>query len=304
MDLNAVNLFVTSARAGSLSAAARQTGVPIPPLSRRIRSLEAELGTRLFERGPRGLVLTHVGTQLLGDVAPALALLAEAKQRLRDASGIAGLLRLSIPPHFEPIWSLFGIFRQRYPAVRFDIFVTDRRVDLVADGVDVAIRVGEKGAKSYEGRVVSSYRHQVVAAPELLERHPITSPEDLLSVPCACWRTAGPSVWSLGCTEVRLKPTAVTNDYAHLLAIALSSEAVTEVPPFLAHDAVQHGLLVPILPDHPFPACDVRALVVEERAMTSLVRQFLSFIEDRLPGVLTGAPPQDGCHPSAPILPS
>ena len=168
----------------------------------------------------------------------------------------------------------------------FDIFVTDRRVDLVADGVDVAIRIGERGFKSYEGRTLTQYRHRVVATRALLKNHPITAPEDLLSIPCGCWRTPGPSVWRLGGVELRLEPILVTNDYIHLLTLALSGEAVTEVPPFLACRALQEGLLAPVLPDHPLPGQEVRALVVEQRAMTSLVRQFLDFIDDELPGTL------------------
>lgn len=286
MDLNSLGLFVASAQAGSLSEASRQTGVSLPTLSRRVRALEADLGMRLFERGPQGLALTPAGTQLLDDTAPALASLTQAEQRLHDSSGVAGTLRISTPPHFEPLWTVLSEFGHRYPAVHFDVFVTDRRIDLVGDGVDVAIRVGDKGFKSYEGRAITRYRHQVVAAPALLADHPVTIPEDLLSIPCVCWRTPGPAVWSLGGVELRLEPMLVTNDYAHLLSLALSGEAVTEVPPFLAHDAVQDGRLVPVLPNHPLPGQDVRALVVEKRAMTSLVRQFLEFIEDELSAAL------------------
>ncbi|WP_428635235.1 LysR family transcriptional regulator [Sedimenticola sp.] len=151
MDLNALELFVVSARSGSLSEAARRTGIPLPTLSRKVRRLEDDIGMRLLERGPTGLVLTQLGTRLLAEVEPALSMLTQAEHSIRDATRVAGTLRISIPPHFKPLWANLSRFLDRFPAVSFDVFVTDRRVDLVADGIDVALRIGEGGHVSYAG---------------------------------------------------------------------------------------------------------------------------------------------------------
>lgn len=280
MDLNAVKLFVQAAEAGSISEAARRTGIPLPTLSRQLRKLEDDLGMRLLERGPRGLALTPAGNQLIADAQPALASLAQAEQRLHDVSGVAGRLRISMPPHLEPLWPLFRSFGRRYPAVTFDIFVTDRRVDLVADGIDIAIRVGERGSAGYVGRTLTRYRHRLVASPKLVATHPIASPSDLTRVPCACWRSSGAAVWHLGDTEVELEPVLVTNDYGHLLRLAEAGDVVTEVPPFLAVRGLQEGQLVEPLPEHPLPENPMRALVVERRAMSPLVRQFLDYASE------------------------
>jgi DNA-binding transcriptional LysR family regulator len=288
MDLNSLELFVAAAEAGSLSEAARRNGVPLPTLSRRVRTLEEDLGVRLVERGPKGLALTPAGTQLLAEAAPALATLSQAEQRLYDASGVAGTLRVSLPPHFEPMWSVFSEFGRRYPAVRFDVFVTDRRVDLVADGVDVVLRVGEGGYSSYVGRTLTRYRHRVVAAPSLLQGVEIESPADLRNLACASWRTGGPPSWTLGDVQLRLDPVLVTNDYEHLLQMAVSGQAITEVPPFLASEPLQDGRLIEVLPDHPMPLQSIRALVVDTRALAPLVRQFLDFAANAVPGALGG----------------
>ena len=277
MDLNAVKLFVQAAEAGSISAAARMSGVPLPTLSRQLRKLEDQLGTRLLERGPRGLALTPAGSQLISDAQPALASLAQAEQRLHDASGVAGRLRISMPPHLEALWPLLRTFGARYPAVTFDVFVTDRRVDLVADGIDVAIRVGERGNAGYVGRTLTRYRHRLVASPRFLERHPLAVPQDLTRVPCACWRSPGSTIWHLGDAEVALDPVLVTNDYAHLLQLAVGGDVVTEVPPFLAARGLQEGALVEPLPEYPMPEYPMRALVVERRSMSPLVRHFLDY---------------------------
>lgn len=290
MDLNALELFVAAAQVGSLSEAARRSGVPLPTLSRRVRKLEDTLGVRLLERGPRGLALTPAGTQLLAEAEPALAALSQARQRLHDGSGMAGTLRVSLPPHFEPVWSVFSEFGRRYPAVHFDVFVTDRRVDLVADGIDVALRVGEEGHSSYVGRTVARYRHRVVAAPSLLRGVQLTGPGALLDLPCACWRTGAPPSWTLGDAPLKLAPVFVTNDYAHLLHLAVSGQAITELPPFLARDALRDGRLVEVLPEHPMPLQSVRILVIERRALSPLVRRFLDFAAQAAPTALGGQP--------------
>jgi DNA-binding transcriptional LysR family regulator len=237
---------------------------------------------RLLERGPRGLGLTPAGNQLLSDVQPALASLAQAERRLHDASGVAGRLRISMPPHLEALWPLFHAFRRRYPAVTFDVFVTDRRVDLVADGIDVALRFGERGAAGYVGRTLARYRHRLVASPALLATHPLTVPQDLTRVPCACWRSPTGSVWQLGDTEVELEPVFVTNDYLHLLRLAEAGDVVTEVPPFLAAPSLERGTLIEPLREHPLPENPMLALVVERRAMSPLVRQFLDYASENV----------------------
>ncbi len=286
MDLNGVKLFVQAAEAGSISEAARRTGIPLPTLSRQLRKLEDDLGIRLFERGPRGLALTAAGNQLASDAVPALASLAQAEQRLHDASGVAGRLRISMPPHLDALWELFRAFRRRHPAVTFDAFVTDRRVDLVADGIDIALRVGEQGTAGYVGRTLARYRHRLVASPKFLAAHPLRVPRDLARVPCACWRSPGASVWNLGGDEVALEPVLVTNDYLHLLRLAEAGDVVTEVPPFVAARALKQGRLVEPLPRHPLPDSPMRALVVERRAMSPLVRQFLDDLVDNAADVL------------------
>lgn len=284
MDLNAVKLFVQAAEAGSISEAARRTGIPLPTISRQLRKLEDDLGMRLLDRGPRGLALTPAGNQLLSDAQAALASLAQAEQRLHDASGMAGRLRISIPPHLEALWQLFRAFGRRYPAVTFEVFVTDRRVDLVADGIDVALRVGERGTAGYVGRTLTRYRHRLVASPKFLAAHPIKTPMDLTRVPCACWRSLGSSVWHLGDTVVNLDPVLVTNDYPHLLWLAEAGDVVTEVPPFLAARGLEQGRLVEPLPEHEHALPDVplRALVVERRSMSPLVRQFLEYCSENV----------------------
>lgn len=105
-------------------------------------------------------------------------------------------------------------------------------------------------------------------------------------MPIACWRASGPASWTLGERTLLLRPWITANDYRYLLELALAGEAVTEVPPYLAQHLLDAGRLVSVLPDHPMPEQLVRAVVVERRAMSPLVRPFLDFAAAKLPEAL------------------
>ncbi|MEG6992008.1 LysR family transcriptional regulator, partial [Pseudomonas aeruginosa] len=143
MDLNALRMFVGVVQAGSLSAAAARLEIPLPTLSRRVRELEHQLAVQLLERSVRGTRLTEAGMRLYENAARGVEILHEAEQALAsDQARLKGRLRLSLPPGFEPWWELLGVFQRRYPDIRVQVFTSERRIDLVEDGVDVALRVG------------------------------------------------------------------------------------------------------------------------------------------------------------------
>ncbi|WP_051644570.1 LysR family transcriptional regulator [Labrenzia sp. DG1229] len=286
IDLNAINLFVTAARAGSLSKAARSVGQPLPTVSRKIRQLEHDLGLRLFERSSKGLVLTNAGTRLLANAEPAIGILSQSVQGICDVAGIAGTLRLSVPPHMRPLWPVLLEFRDRYPAVHLEILVTNRHVDMIEDGIDVVLRIGESGGRNYVGRTLTRYRHKVLTAPNFLDTQRINTPSDLEKAVTACWQTDGPPAWILGDTSVQLNPIMMTNDYEHLLQLALDGQAIVEVPPFMAKDALTTGRLVEVLPDKPMPLRDIRLLVIEKRELAPLIRGFFDFASKAIPEAL------------------
>lgn len=288
MDLNQLESFVEAVRAGSLSEAARRTGVPLATVSRQLRQLEASLSTRLVERGSRGIKTTPAGQRLFERAERGLELIAEGQRELLHAEGIAGRLRLSIPPAFEPWWTLLSGFRKAHPGVTLDVLVSERRIDLAADGVDVAIRIGEVTRASYVGRRLAVYRHVLVAAPALARRHRIEQPDDLLEVPCAGWRTGTdpPLAWSLGERVVEPAPIVVVNDYAQLRALALAGEAVTELPPFLAREAIAARRLVRILPALALPQVPITAVMPERRHTSALVRAYIDYCVEHAPALL------------------
>ena len=292
MDLNAVRMFVAAVQAGSLSAAAARLDMALPTLSRRVRELEAELKVRLFERNARGVRLTDAGTRLYEHACRGVEALEDAARAVAsDEAQLRGTLRLSIPPSFEPWWDLIAAFQRCHPQVQVSVFTTERRVDLVEDGIDVALRVGEVVHDSMVGRRLLGYRHVLVASPQLLERvgEP-TSPEGLRHLPCGVWQQSGApgAIWQLG--DQRFEPLAmlVTNDYVHLRSRAIAAELLTELPPFLAHDALQRGKLKRVFPDLPMPAQDISLLYPSRRFVSSIVRAYIDFCQAHADAVCDG----------------
>jgi DNA-binding transcriptional LysR family regulator len=131
-----------------------------------------------------------------------------------------------------------------------------RRVDLIEDGIDVALRVGAIMHDPMVARRILSFRHILVASPELVERFGLPDePDALHRFPCAVWASLidVTARWALGGHVIEPKPVLATNDYHHLCSRALRGDVVTELPPFLAAAPIREKRLVPLLPQYPSP---------------------------------------------------
>lgn len=287
MDLDAVRMFVAVVQAGSLSAAAVRLGIPLPTLSRRIRELEQQLKVQLLERSRSGAKLTDAGARLYEHASRGIEVLIEAEQAVKsDQARLKGRLRLSLPQSFEPWWDLLAAFQRRYPDIQIHVYTTERRVDLIEDGIDVALRVGAIVHETMVARRVLAYRHVLVASPRLLKRFGMpTHPSALHRFPCGIWTSSidVPARWQLGEHVVELKAALSTNDYHHLCSRALEGDVVTELPPFLAAAAIRKKRLVPLLPQHPLPEQPINLLYPSHRHPSTIVRTYLDFCQSYVP---------------------
>jgi DNA-binding transcriptional LysR family regulator len=290
MDLNATRMFVAVVQAGSLSAAATRLGTPLPTLSRRIRDLERQLSVQLLERSARGTKLTDAGTRLYEHASRGIEALLEAEQAVvSDQARLKGRLRLSFPPTVQPWWDLLAAFQRRYPDIQIYVYSTVRRLDLIEDGIDVALRVGAVVHEGMVARQVLSIRNILVASPKLVERFGMPAePDALHRFPCAVWasRVDVPARWELGGHVV--EPTAIlsTNDYHHLCGRALGGDVVTELPPFLAAAPIREKRLVPLLPQYPLPEWSINLLYPPQRHRSTIVRAYLDFCQSYLPTIV------------------
>jgi DNA-binding transcriptional LysR family regulator len=202
-DLNSLLIFAQVVEANSFSEAARRLKIPTSTVSRRIADLERQLGVRLIERSTRSLRLTDVGSEVL-EHARRSAELSEAVSNIASNHllNVSGTLRLAAPPSISDslLAPLVGAFQASYPDVRVQIFITERIVDQIAEGVDLAFRVGALEDSSLVARRILTYRHQLVASPAYLAKcKPPQTPQDLLDHLCSPspsggLRTAGASL--------------------------------------------------------------------------------------------------------------
>lgn len=290
MDLNAIRMFVAVVQAGSLSAAASRLGTPLPTLSRRIRDLERQLKVQLLVRSARGTGLTDTGTRLYEHASRGIEALLEAEQAVvSDQARLKGRLRLSLPQTFEPWWDLLAAFQRRYPDIQIYVYSTERRLDLIEDGIDVALRVGAVVHEAMVARRILSFRNILVAGPQLVERFGVPAePDALHRFPCAVWasRIDAAIRWELGGHVIEPKAVLSTNDYQHLCRRALGGDVVTELPPFLAAAAIKEQRLVPLLPQYPLPEWTLNLLYPPHRHQSTIVRTYLAFCQSYLPEIV------------------
>jgi DNA-binding transcriptional LysR family regulator len=244
---------------------------------------------QLLERSARGTKLTDAGARLYEHASGGIETLLEAEQAVvSDQARLKGRLRLSLPQTFEPWWDLLAAFQRRYPEIQVYVYSTERRMDPIEDGIDVALRVGAIVHEAMVARHVLSIRNILVASPKLVERCGMPSePDALHRFPCAVWasRIDVPTRWELGGHVVEPKAVLSTNDYHHLCSRALGGDVVTELPPFLVAAHIWETRLVPLLPQYPLPEWSISLLYLPHRYPSTIVRTYLDFCQSYLPKI-------------------
>ena len=198
--LKAMATFVQIADAGSLTAAAKAGGGSLPAVVRSLASLEAHLGVRLFNRTTRRISLTAEGRQYLDRCRAVLSAVADAENELAlDAAEPSGQLVVTAPALFGQMYVAPAVtrFAQRHPKVRVRLLLWDRVVNLLEEGVDVAVRIGPLHDSSLVAQSVGSLRRPVVASPAFLAgRGEPAHPEDLRGAPCVGFTFPMPGGWT------------------------------------------------------------------------------------------------------------
>jgi len=279
MDLNSARIFVNVVARGSFSGAAKFMGIPVATVSRRVAELESSLDVRLLERSTRKLRLTEAGATLheyvsrgVLEMDAGLLALSEKERDLR------GRLRFSMPPSFEPMWTLLENFQALHTNIDIDLFVSERRLDFIEDGIDVALRIGDVASQSAVARLLMVYRHRLVASPEFLRYASIRSPRDVLAMNCAAWSQRNDVImWILGDEKLTIDPFLRSNDYLHMRHLALKGKCITELPPFFCQKYIASGELVEVLPDYPMPEQQVNLVYPSRKSVSRITRVFIDY---------------------------
>lgn len=300
-DLNDLVIFARVVEASSFSEAARRLNIPVSTVSRRIAELEDALGVRLLERSTRSVRLTDIGAEVLQHAQRGVELNEAVESIVSNAlSDVMGLLRLSSPPSLSEtvLVPLIRAFQAAYPKVRVRVFVTQRMVDAIADGVDLMLRVGDLPDSSLIARRVLRYRHRLVACPTYLERvAPLLHPKDLLDHRlCAFALGATERQWRFvheGDGEtfaLSFAPHLAMNDYGGLAEALLDSGGIGDLPPLVRPELLASGRLVEVMPDWRFAAQDLSLVQPSNRQTARPVRLFKDFAVQMLPALFPELP--------------
>lgn len=294
VDLNAAALFVAVVEHKSFTEASRRLGVPISTVSRKIGELEKALGVRLLERSTRKLRLTGLGEDYYAHCRRGLVEFETGASMIDDRQAdVSGTLRLSVPPSLADnlVVPLVGAFQAAYPNAAVKILVTDRKVDLIEEGVDIALRVGEFSDSSLIARRLLTYRSILVASPGYLDTSGAPDHPRALSahhiVSFGGWHDQ--VVWKLAkgtrSQTVRVEPALMLNDYAGIQRAVETGHGISEIPSVICGRALEDGRLVEILPGWRFAPTSLSIVYPSSRNLSRLVRLFKDFCVDNLAGL-------------------
>ena len=273
--------FATVVEAGSFVAAAEALGLSKPAVSRHVNELETRLGTRLLHRTTRRLSLTPEGELFLARCQSLLADLAEAEAEVSARSAQAvGTVRVSAPLtfgnlHLAPRWAAF---EARHPQVQLEVTLSDRVVDLVDEGYDLAIRIARLDASSLVSRPLSSTRMVLCAAPAYLKRHGTPAHPSELSQHTV-WAYSGFSMgdaWPFegpqGKVTAQVRPTLRSNSGDTCRIGALLGHAIVLQPSFLVGPDIADGTLVELMPEYRSLRLGIHAVYPSRKHLPSKVR--------------------------------
>ncbi|WP_153112005.1 LysR family transcriptional regulator [Propionivibrio limicola] len=289
-DANDLLIFARVAETGSFSRAAEKIGLPKSTVSRRITLLEERLGERLMLRTTRRLTLTEFGRQLL-DHAQQVAAEVEAVHALAEfrQQRPSGRLRVSMPSDFANLLlpDMLAAFIALHPGVSLELDLSPRRVDLLGENFDLAIRIGDLPDDAMlAARKIANFRVGLYAAPSYLAEHgDPAAPDDLMQRDTLrlLGRNGEPVSWTLLRGETRWEGAppcrATANAPELLIKLATAGAGITAAPDYFARPGVQRGELRPVLPDWRPPSHPAWAVFPGRRLMPAKTRAFIDMLE-------------------------
>lgn len=292
MDLvDGMRVFVASVETGSFSGAAARLGMSPKLASKYMAELEAQLGTQLLHRTTRRLGLTAAGEQLLSRAPDWLNELDEMTGELREAQrGLSGTLRVSAPVTYGElrVLPLMRRFRALHPDLTIDLRLSDRFVDLAAEGIDVAIRIGRLDNSALIARKLGQISLLLVASPEHLDRagRP-ESLDDLTRYTCIRdTNMRGDGVWPLTSggqvQRITVSGPYLVNSARLARDLAVEGEGVALCPDYMAQADLDAGRLEHVLPQVCGPQLDIHVVYLGQRRLSRRTRAFLDFVATSL----------------------
>jgi DNA-binding transcriptional LysR family regulator len=287
----ALGAFVHAAQTRSFTEAGRRTGVSSSAVGKAVARLEEELGVRLFHRSTRAITLTSEGSLFLERCHRIFAEYEVAKRELTQAAGKPqGKLRLGLPQLGMRLMPHLIAFQQAYPEVELELEFSDRLVNVIEEGFDAVMRIGEVEDSRLMMRKLNGYSHRLVASPHYLSLRGVPSrPSQLSGHSCLRYRypTSGkldawPLIAKKGQASVELGQSATANAIEPLMAMAEAGQGIACLPDFFVEDAIADGRLVPVLDRYVRDHRTFSILWPSSRQPLPKIKAFVSFMTSRL----------------------
>ena len=285
--------FVAVVETGSFTAAADRLDGAKSAVSRRVSSLEQRLGVQLLRRTTRRLDLTDSGRSFYERSARILADLDEAESAVAQSHGeLRGRLRVALPQSFglRHMSNPIARFQRLHPNVSFDLDLNDRRIDLLEEGRDVAVRIGAMPDSSLIARKLFQVNSVVCASPAYLEKNgtPRTSAE-LEDHQCLVYgNLVNPGRWHFREDgreqEVQVNVALTANSGDLLCSLACAGQGMVMLPTFIVHEAIGRGDLVPVMNHIQLPVLPAHAVYPAVRHLSYRVREFIDFLVSTFSG--------------------
>ncbi|MGY2373169.1 LysR family transcriptional regulator [Pseudomonas sp. SDO524_S393] len=289
--LNAMAIFVRVIERGSFSAVARELHTTQPTISKILRALETELGGKLISRSTRQLSLTDEGQRYYNHCRKILAAVDAAEHSFQTGKEtIAGPLRIGSSVSFGRlhIAARLAGFLQRYPDVQVDLQLSDQLQDLVSEGLDVTLRIGELRDSGLIARQIGTTHRITVASPAYLARHPAPqTPQDLTQHNCLLFSLlSSQNQWIYqkeGIQQaVRITGNAQSNNSEAVREMVLTGLGIALSPLWLFYDDLKAGRVVALLPDYTPSSLPIHAVLAANRRQSARVKAFVDYMADAL----------------------
>lgn len=284
--LKAISVFCKVVETQSFTQTAEYFHISVAMVSKLVQQLESSLEARLLQRSTRKVIATEIGNRYYQRCLSILTDLNDIENDITQFSGsLSGTLNISVPIEFGTSFIAPNLphFLQQHPKLKVNIEFSDRYVDLIAEGVDLALRIGKLEDSSLIAKKLAQSSLHFVASPLYLAQHSTpTTPEQLAQHSIAVHRQRGQYIyWQTEHSPTMLKQNirVVSNNGVALVKMAKAGLGIINIPHFFIQEELKNGELVEILADYPQQKIDIHAVYPNKRHLPAKVRSFLTFLQ-------------------------
>lgn len=287
-------LFAAVVSDGSFTAAARSLGISKQTVSQRIAQLEERLGVRLLERTTRRLRTTDAGGRYYERCRAIATQIEDANREAQQGQAEpTGLLRVSVPTLYgrRYLSPVVASYLSRFPRVRIELVLSDRRVNLIEEGFDLAIRIGPLHDSTLSARSLGEGHVYYVASPAFIAAHGMPSATALPELPCIGMRSV--ETWDVAGQPYKIQPRLVVNDLEVACETAIAGVGIANLPSIVCRDAVREGRLQLLFGAAATRVRPVHAVFPSRRQLGTKVRYFLDLLTALIAPMLPLTPWED-----------